>query len=381
MCEAIVKNAVRAGVVLMCCALGVAAVDGIAVSYHSKSTDPLGLHGGAIVRHIVRDGTVEHDSTIYAPKDARSVCQSPDGSRVAFVRMSEGSLCIMNIKGGTVVALTSVSPNAVIDWTRNEYIYFTQIYNHVTLKRIDLNGGDIETVGWFPVGAIGLATAADAESLRGVALLDYGGGRYEVSTFDYRVFLIQSQAGCGGHISPDGAYYTVGACEHDTAYHRLLAIEPWGGGAGAGLRAPQGEYFNRGSWSVNSADWLVMSVGKGPELLQYHDMVLMARDMSAAIRVTHNDSGSYDEACDFWVGDPDNALAKAVSQPSATTFLRESVAALRKGGELNIYAADGTFMGRVSGHDALRRVAPGVYLVRPCGGQRRETMRLVIGRE
>jgi hypothetical protein len=269
-----------------------------------------------------------------------------------------------------------IGPNACIDWTNADWIYFVRIFNHITLARINVASGQTETIGWFPVGATQLSVSSRADSLRGVAVLDYWGGAYEVSTFDYRVFLIHSRPGCLGRISPGGTYYTVGPCPGDTAsYHTRLSVYSWDGGEPAVMSSPQGEFFNRGNWSVNSNDWLVMSAGRGPELLKYHDMVLIARDMSQTIRVTANDSGAYDEASDFWVGDPDVPMTLAGS-PGATSALspgragaRPNEGAAERDGDYTVecYTPNGKLLSRggMRTHGAKSPgIAAGLYVVR-----------------
>jgi hypothetical protein len=136
----------------------------------------------------------------------------------------------------------------------------------------------------------------------------------------------------------------------------------------------------RGGWSVNSDDWLVASAGAGPELLEYHDMLVLSRDMADVVRVTANDSGAYDEACDFWVGNPDSALAKGRVWVSIAENLgtRSGQGARREGaarinttnGNARLYTLNGKLMShqgtlrsfteRPSGRGGIQ----GVYIVR-----------------
>ena len=324
------------------------ALDGIALSYHSAYTDPAGLHSGAVVRHIIRADTVAESSTIYAAADARGVCLSPEGYRVAFVRATDGALCVMGIGGGAIDSLKTVSPCANIDWADSSWIYFTPLYNHVTLARIHAVTGEEETVGWFPVGAIRIAVSSRPPSdTRGIALLDFGAGRYQASTFDYRVFLINTHNACGAAISPSGGYYAIGPCELDAAvYHKNMAVYSWDGAAAGTISSPQSEFINRVSWSVNSDEWLVASAGKDRELLVYHDMVIIARDGSKMIRVTDNSAGAYDEGCDFWAGDPDEALEKSAANPiavarQATQHVRHTADARRRSAAIHLFTPDG----------------------------------------
>ncbi|MBD3392899.1 MAG: hypothetical protein GF418_12405 [Chitinivibrionales bacterium] len=377
----------------LACALAApaGAVDGIAVSYHSRSTNSYGHHTGMIVRHIIRDSAVALRDTIYDSSDARAVRISPDGTRVAFVRVSDGMLCTMPIESGGVSGLAEIGINACVDWGDTSWIYYSRMYNHVTVRRIHAGTGEVEDYGYFPVGAATFSISSGRDSLRGIAVLDNGGGAYEASTFDYRVFLVATYTVCAGYMSPTGAYHAVDACEDDTAgYHARRRIYTWEGALDTTLVAPEGEFLSRGGWSANADSWMVASVGAGPELLEYHDMVLFTRDGSAAIRITANDSGSYDEACDFWLGDPDSALAKSARLRDNTAMpanhragpgvTRKTPRAPRNAA-VCIYAPNGALISSVRWGASRRklpaaRLSPGVYVVRDGGGT---CLRRVVG--
>ena len=121
-----------------------------------------------------------------------------------------------------------------------------------------------------------------------------------------------------------------------------------------------------------------MTVGAGHELLQYHDIVLVARDSSKYIRLTANDTGSYSEACDFWVGEPDTAFARSLSlrpmRPHVWPANNAAVAAQRRKGE-EIFALDGARVGR-----PRQSLAPGVYLLKTYDNGRLRSRRIVLPR-
>lgn len=332
-------------------------VDGIAFSYKSERTNPYGLHSGSLVRHIVRKGLPVSDSFILDGTRAREVCLSPGGARIAFVRVEDGMLCIAGIDGSRVAEMVPVSPDSKIDWTNEQWIYYTTKFNHPRLNRIRATDGEIQNVGWFPVGAIEIEVSAASDSVRGIAVLDSENvTNYTIATFDYRVFLINKHIGCGGSISPTGSYYSIETCPFDSAlYNRAISIYRWEDETLLSKKtAPDGEFFARNCWAVNSDEWMVITVGKQRELLVYHDMMIFSRDMSRTVRITANDSGSYNEGCDFWVGNPDSALAKASQLPANTLFFDTKPAShtklfLRADRDVNkIFTLDGRFRGCIS---------------------------------
>jgi hypothetical protein len=371
--------------------------DGIAVSCHSTWTDPYAHQTGSIIRHIVRnDSTVEH-TTIYADTDARCVCLSPDGTRIAFIRTSDGMLCIQGIKPGSMpVALTAIGPDALIDWTEPSRIYYTIMWDHITLRRIAIDTKKAEDIGYFPVGITQFSVSAGtSDSVRGLAVLHWGGGDYNVNTFDYKyrhrpkdsgfaTWIVQTGPGCGGFISPSGALYAFYACDNDTAnYHRTLSLRTWAGVDSGTVSSPSGEYFSRGCFSVNSDDWIVCTAGKDRELLKQHDMALYKRSMSSFVRITNNPAGQYDEGCDFWAGNPDSAIANGVQQPRVAVAPRASDIILDAQGnrvvltitatghyQANLFNLSGmqcaasTGTGPSSAAISLCGRAPGLYVVR-----------------
>jgi hypothetical protein len=289
------------------------AVDGIAISYHSKFTDPSGLHYGNITRHIIKSDKVIATETIYNSGDARCARISPDGSKIAFVKTSDGTMRISDINGSFFDSVTSVGPGAMIDWSDEEFIYYVDIYNYFKLSRIStLNFDDRDIVGFFEAGVISLSVSAASDSFRSLAMLDFGGGNYTANTLDYRIFIINTQNACEGFISSTGAFYSANSCPSDTAgYHKKIKLFTWKGDSIGYVASPQGEFVLRSNWAVNSDDWIVANVGRDRELLMYHDMALLSRDGKKTVRITRNTAGSYDEACDFWEGNPDDAIAAA----------------------------------------------------------------------
>jgi hypothetical protein len=361
------KNTFLCICLILCAAHLADAVDGIAISYHSSRTDPSGLHSGSIVRHIIRGDTVSQSTVVYDIAGARSVRLRPDGTRIAFIRATDGAICVMGIDGGAVDSLTTVSPDALLDWADTSGIYFTEMFNHITLRRMTIGTKVSEPVGWFAVGAVGLSVGGSPDSLHGIVVLDYYGGHYQVSTFDYRVFFANTYIGCAGFVSPSGDLYAVGACESDTSsYRKSLSVYTWTGDTAGTIFSPQNEFFSRGGWSANSDDWFVANVGMDRELLLYHDMAILARDTTTVIRVTRNTAGNFDEACDFWAGNPDTAMAISSANPISAKQGRFFSGSLHDGSWLRgidaaVYTPQGRFAGIRNDNKSLPKAA-GVYI-------------------
>jgi hypothetical protein len=162
-----------------------------------------------------------------------------------------------------------------------------------------------------------------------------------------------------------------------------MTIRNWNGDSAGSISAPSGEFINRGKWAVNSDEWMVLTAGKGAELLESHDMLILSLNTSTSIRVTNNDKWVYDEAGDFWVGNPDSARApsnirsyeRKMSRPQKPLIhinpagLLEIYAGNRRMSKMKLVRADGSvaFQKALSGKEKISadisRLSSGLYLL------------------
>lgn len=355
------------------------ALDGIALTCRSTETDPFGFQTGSIVRHILKNDSVTRVDTIYASTDARCACLSPSGKKIAFIRTADGSICTTGVNPGAALGIAGeIGPNAWIEWSAEDRLYFTKYLEYQGIKRLKFETGSVESIGYLPQGMMHFSVSAATDStLVGTALLHLYGTTYDVDQFNYKGYQIPDSSmhiyGCATSISPDGSLFTVGLCTDTSDYHKKIQVLNWDRTLYAELTAPGDEFWSRTRWSVNSNEWLISTIGAEKELLQYHDAILHTKDLSSSIRLTSNDTGYYDEGCDFWVGDPDSVVdttgihfenhflahAQSHSLCVASDHLgRTHITVVSTGGyRLDIFAVSGKHLSSVSGFGKHTHVA------------------------
>lgn len=316
----------------LCIALALAspllAIDGIAISYRSSYTSPYGHQAGYIQRHIIKNDSLISSSTLLDDSTARCVCISPSGRHIAFIRTSDGTICTTSINASHGIGVIGeIGAQAWIDWAKSDRIHFTKYWGYISIRKLILATGETSAVASFLQGIQQFSMAALTESLTcGTAVLQLGNGAYDVAQFNYKGWKLPNREfvnpGCGTHVSPNGQYFSLNACNDTAAHNKVLTIWDWERTSHDSLTCPGDEYWARARWAVNNNEWLISTIGKGKELLDYHDAMLHTKDLTTTIRLSQNASGAFNEGCDFWVGDPDSVID--TTSIAAATMVRSA---------------------------------------------------------
>lgn len=323
------KNGVFCGCLLSLLLCGSAcAVDGVAITTHyvREGGDNINnLHNwGNLVRHEIEGGRVIRSQAFYSRGDAGFACLSPDGTRVAFAKKN-GALAVVEIGGGREVELCNLTGDhansnpvvAYLQWPAGdggEWLYYLQGYNtdgSRNLRRCHVKTMKNELVLSFNrrLSSFGLARSATSSSGKLFARVEdreAGVISYDLSELGGNLFNRKEFGpACGVSTSPDGGLFTGNERGHEVARivdAEFKILKEWRVNAWTG-KSDGSTRWQHHRWSVNSMEWIFVTQGQGlrkSDDITCSNAVLYNWSREEQIQVTHNVSGEYDYADDFW---------------------------------------------------------------------------------
>jgi hypothetical protein len=304
------------------------AIDGIAVSVRSLTLPDTGCFSGKIFRHAIFSGKVTESKTIYGRDDARCVCISPSGTRVAFIR-KDGKLCFKNISGNGPLSILigDLDWREWIDWPVEEWIYYTRRNGSNDIRRINVLTRKAEKCGRFPGPAGQISISHDMS--RGCAVLSSGETKIWCFSFiNGNTADWFTKTGASGSISHDGklcclyqnGYSAVKIFDFDNARKPVCTFD---------RLIEAGDFWSAIRFAANSFEWLTCTQGDSSNDDRHLNQVIYKKDGTDYVVVTKNSilNAGFDRGDDFWVGNPDYALnpRPAIKPDSArVSFLSES---------------------------------------------------------
>jgi len=287
------------------------ALDGVAVGVNSQTTGAYGKHYGNIRAYIIQNSTVTSVRDIYTGGDARTVSLRTDGKQIAFFKVATRSaeIVVMDLKeGATPSSLLITTRAAWLNWPMPDYVYFAD-WGSSILQRVHVKTKIVDTVGSFSDDTKLNHFSIARDGKRGATCHD----GWNSCSFSISAGALVKQAchlGCGASMSPDGTKIT----RNDRGHVATTIFDFEGnevGRWGTEECADAGGWWNRQHWS-KSNDWVCFTQGGGgsaPRQLEgYHNIVLykVSDNGKTNIQLTFNTEadGGYDEADDFWEGNP-----------------------------------------------------------------------------
>lgn len=368
----------------------VAALDGVSVTVHWQGSYDIHIgHAGPLMRHDITNWQLRHrrllSSNVLFPRiDPR------DGSQVAFVRDSDGKICLMPIDSGAVTPIADGTRDGFIDWSL-DWIYYVRGYAMTsasrTIRRVNVRTKVDEQFCVLQSGTWRFQVSDD-DTRMGVRASNGFPNSNTGTTFLYDMVVNNGQlsmsrsVGSGWHcqsaLSPSGELVSDGWDPHagitlrrwsdlsKAVDIRWSTVQTWGPGASVDL----GGHGSRIAFASNSEDWICAHLGWDDDVMSTAgNQVLVNWRTSQKLAVTSNAaySGAYDCCGDLYVYP---AVGSRRAQPSRTRTAPD--VRLVSPGMLAVSGAGGAqwrlTVSDVSGRTVLRRATGcGNGLVSPGG--------------
>lgn len=293
----VMRSLTATGVMLFAFVFSASAVNGIAVSVNSSSTNSFGHHMGNIMKYVITNSKPDAGVLIYSGGNARCVSISPNGSKIAFIR-GDGKVCMQSIQGGQVTVLASIPKDAWLDWPDESWIVYTNKWKGDELWKVNTSGTPNPQKLATGLGSA-MQTGISKDMKRGTTVTCCYSAR-SFSIADGKVTFASSNAGCGTGIAPSGNYFSNNLSGHNTVAIRNFSgsqVHKWSANKSCG-----GANWNRNRWSANSDDWVTFTQGIEYQLGGGHHQVLYKKDGSECIAVQTLVANKFYEGDDFWVG-------------------------------------------------------------------------------